>query len=291
MLFHHGVIAVRDLRRAIDVFRDVIGLDTRPGGRHGGRGTENAVIRFRDSYIELLSIFDTQKEIAVSGLRGQVLADYLAGREGGLVGYCLATDEIFRRAEALRSTTMVEVPEPLLVTRKTPSGQELKWHVLLPGGVNWRRPWPFLIQADPGNPDENAGAPKAGHSLGATGVAGLGVVVRDLARSEALYRHFGLVPSGRDGVPELGAERLRFVREGFSIDLLAPAGPGAVRMELDDAGEGLFQLSLCVEDMGRARAWLARSNIALLPAPGCPGGQLIPPGRAAGARLVLVNAS
>jgi hypothetical protein len=62
-----------------------------------------------------------------------------------------------------------------------------------------------------------------------------------------------------------------------------------VRTELDDAGEGLFQLVLRVEDMERAAAWLARSGIALLPAPGCAGGRLIPPDRAAGARLVLTG--
>ena len=291
MGFHHAVIAVRDLAGAIGLFREVVGLDARPGGWHGGRGTENAVIPFREGYIELLSIFDAQKEIAVSGLRGQVLADYLAGREGGLVGYCLATDEIFRRAEELRGANIVEVPEPLAVSRRTPAGQVLQWHVLLPEGVSWRRPWPFLIQADPANPDEHAGTPAPGHPLGATAVAGLSVVVKDLARSEALYGHFGLAPAGRDRVPELGADRLRFVHEGFGIDLLAPAGAGAVRAELDEAGEGVFQLSLRVKAMARAAAWLARSNVALLPAPGCPGGQLIPPDRAAGARLVLVNAS
>lgn len=290
MRFHHGVIAVRDLQRAIRIFRDVVGLDARPGGRHAGRGTENAIIRFRDSYLELLSIFDAEKEIAVSGLRGQVLADFIAGREGGLAGYCLATDEIFRRTEELRSAGL-DVPEPLAVSRKTPAGYVLKWHVLLPGGVNWRRPWPFLIQADPANADDDADAPNREHPLGATGVAGLSVVVENLARAQELYgRQLGLRPAGQDRVPELAADRARFVHEDFSIDLLAPAGSGPVRAELDAAGEGLFQLLLRVADVQAAAACLAWSGVALLPAPGCPGGRLIPPDRAAGARLVLTAA-
>lgn len=144
MRFDHAVIAVRDLQHAIDVFREVIGLDARVGGRHAGRGTENAIIRFPDSYLELLSLFDADKEIAVSGLRGRVLADFIAQREGGLVGYCLTTEEIFRRAEELRSSGL-DVPEPLPVSRTLPSGHVLRWHVLLVSGVNWRRPWPFLI--------------------------------------------------------------------------------------------------------------------------------------------------
>lgn len=291
MLFHHGVIAVRDLQRAISTFRDVVGLDARPGGRHGGRGTENAIIPFADSYIELLSLFDAGKEIEVSGLRGQVLANYLATHEGGLVGYCLATRGIFERAEALRAAKLLDIPEPLPVSRRTPAGQLLKWHVLLPEGVNWRRPWPFLIQADPANPDENASAPKPVHPLGATGVAGIAVAVSDLSRSEALYRLLELPPAQRDRVPALGADRLRFIGEGFSIELLAPAGPGAVRTEIDAAGEGVFQFSLRVKDIGQAGAWLARSSIVLLPAPGYPGEHLIPPDRAAGARLALTDAS
>lgn len=287
MRFHHGVIAVRDLQQTIRTFRDVVGLDARPGGRHAGRGTENAVIRFRDSYLELLSIFDADKEIAVSGLRGQVLADFIASHEGGLIGYCLATDEIFRRAGELRSAGL-DVPEPLAVSRKTPAGHVLRWHVLLPGGVNWRRPWPFLIQADPANADEDADEPDREHPLGATGVAGLSVVVEDIARGRELYgQRFGLQPAGEDRVPELAADRARFVHEDFGIDLLAPAGAGPLRAELDSAGEGLFQLLLRVADIKAATAWLAQSRIALLAAPGCPGGWLIPPDRAAGARLVL----
>lgn len=287
MRFHHGVIAVRDLQRAIQVFRDVVGLDARPGGRHAGRGTENAIIRFRDSYLELLSIFDEEKEIAVSGLRGQVLADFIRTREGGLAGYCFTTTEIFRRAEELRGYGL-DVPEPLAVSRTVPGGHTLRWHVLLPGGVNWRRPWPFLIQADPANADEDADQPAREHPLGATGVAGLSVVVEDLARGRELYgQRFGLQAAGDDRVAELAADRVRFVHGGFSVDLLAPAGAGAVRAALDSASEGLFQLLLRVPDIQTATAWLARSRIALLPAPGCPGAWLIPPDRAAGARLVL----
>lgn len=287
MKFHHGVVAVRDLAESIRTYRDVLGLNARAGGRHGGRGTENAVIAFEDgSYIELLSVFDAEKEIAVSGTRGQVLADFIRVHEGGLVGYCLDTTEVFEQVARLRGEG-VEVPEPLLVSRKTPAGDLLRWHVLLPGGVNWRRRWPFLIQPDPANVDENAGAADRVHPLGITGVCGVAVAVEDLERSKSLYKAFGLRLSGEDRVPELGAQRARFVQEGAAIDLLSPTAPGAVRTELDAAGEGLFQLALRVRSLDASKSRLAKSGVTLIPAPGYEGCWLVPPARAVWARLLL----
>jgi catechol 2,3-dioxygenase-like lactoylglutathione lyase family enzyme len=286
MEFHHGVVAVRDLAEAIRVYRDVLGLNARAGGRHGGRGTENAVIAFEDgSYIELLSVFDVEKEVAVSGTRGQVLADFIRVHEGGLVGYCLDTTEILQQADRLRAEG-VQVPEPLLVSRKTPAGDLLKWHVLLPGGVNWRRRWPFLIQPDAANVDENAAADRV-HPLGVTGVCGVAVAVEDLQRSKSLYEAFGLRLSSEEGVPQLGAQRARFVQQGVVIDLLSPTAPGAVRTELDAAGEGLFQLTLRVRSLDASKARLAESGITVCPVRGYEGCWMIPPERAVWARLVL----
>jgi catechol 2,3-dioxygenase-like lactoylglutathione lyase family enzyme len=287
--FDHGVIAVSNLEPAIRIYRDVLGLDARHGGRHAGRGTENAIIRFPDTYLELLSLHDAEKEIASAGLRGQVLADFIRNREGGLVGYGLGTSEVFRRTEELRRAGL-EAPEPRLVSRKLPSGSLLKWHVMLPGGVNWRRPWPFLIQGDPANADCAAEEPPGNHPLGVTEVTGVSVIVANLERGRDLYgRQFGLVLSGEDQVPELGAARARYALGDLSVDVLAPAGPGLVRTELDSVGEGTFELLLRVADMQAAAGWLARSQITLQPAPGYPKGRLIPPDRAVGARLILTT--
>lgn len=283
------MIAVRDLESAIRIYREVLGLDARHGGRHAGRGTENAIIRFPDTYIELLSLHDADKEIASAGLRGQVLADFIRSREGGLVGYGLGTNEVFRRADELRRSGL-DAPEPRLVSRNLPSGSVLRWHVLLPEGINWRRPWPFLIQGDPANADCAAEEPPGDHPLGVTGVAGVSVVVEKLERGRDLYgRQLGLALSGEDQVPELGAARARYALGDLSVDVLAPAGAGQVRAELDSAGEGTFELLLRVADLQAASGWLARSQITLRPAPGYPAGRLIPPDKAVGARLILTG--
>jgi catechol 2,3-dioxygenase-like lactoylglutathione lyase family enzyme len=286
--FDHGVIAVRELDPAIGIYRDVLGLDARRGGGHVGRGTENAIIRFADTYLELLSLRDPAKEIEAAGLRGQVLADYLQRREGGLVGYGLTSGEIFRDAERLR-TSGLEIPEPRSVSRTLPSGNVLRWHVLLPERVNWRRPWPFLIQGDPSNQALAAEEPPGRHPLGVTKVVGVAVAVQDLQRQKEFYAgQLGFRQAGEDRVPELAALRARFERDGLCVDLLAPSGPGPVQAELDADGEGPFNFTLRVESVQAAARWLGRSGIALQSVPGYPDARLIPPERALGARLLLL---
>lgn len=287
--FDHAAIAVRDLPAALGVYRDVLGLDARPGGRHTGRGTENAIIRFEPDYLELMAVYDARAEVAAAGQRGQVLVDYLTRREGGLVGYCLATDEVEVLARRLRASGLALVG-PVAVERVRPDGQVLRWRLIWPGGVNWRRPWPFFIQAAAPAGAQPAFDPPGDHPLGATGVAGVAVAVFDLERGKDLYgRQLGLGWRGEDLVPELAARRARFGLGNFAIDLLAPTGAGLLQAELDEVGEGPFELRLRVQSLERARAWLDRSGVRLGPAPRIPGGRLIPPDQALGARLILTE--
>ena len=51
--FDHLVIAVRDLDAAIARYQH-LGFEVTPGGKHTGRGTYNALIRFGLDYIELI---------------------------------------------------------------------------------------------------------------------------------------------------------------------------------------------------------------------------------------------
>jgi catechol 2,3-dioxygenase-like lactoylglutathione lyase family enzyme len=288
--FHHAVIAVQVLDGAIGVFRDRLGLDARLGGRHAGRGTRNAIIRLERGYIELLAVPDPTAEIAAAGERGRVLVDYLTRREGGLVGYCLASDDIRADAERLRRNGL-ELVGPVPVERRRPDGETLRWQLIWPGGVNWRRPWPFIIASE--TPDlERTGADEPGHhELGAVGVAAISVAVRDLSAGRALYeQQLGLTPTGEeDIVPELAARRVRYRLGDVRIDLLAPSGPGPVAagVEFD---EGPFQLTLRVRSLPAAKTWLARSGIDLTPDPSRAEGWLIPPERALGARLGVVQA-
>jgi hypothetical protein len=160
---------------------------------------------------------------------------------------------------------------------------------LLVDGINWRRPWPFLIQADPANAENSVAEPPRDHPLGATGIGGLVVAVTDLARAKDLYAQFGFKLSGEDQVPEYAANRARMTQDSLVVDLLSSAGAGPIRAEIEESGEGVFQLLVRVTSLQTAAAWLARSQINLLPAPGYGTARLIPPDRALGARLVLTE--
>jgi len=88
----HVVIGVRDLDEAMQAFQQ-LGFDVRPGGRHTGRGTHNALIRFGLDYLELLAICD-ESEVTPSDEHGQFMLEYLRERSGALLGFAFASDNL-----------------------------------------------------------------------------------------------------------------------------------------------------------------------------------------------------
>jgi catechol 2,3-dioxygenase-like lactoylglutathione lyase family enzyme len=281
--FDHLVVAVSDLDRAMDSYRS-LGFEVFPGGRHEHRGTHNALIRFGGlDYVELLSVYDRERAVK-SGLNGRTLAEFVEGRDGGLVGHCYATDDI--EAEAARAREAgVEMVGPFEMRRARPDGRTLAWRLTVPEDIPWRRRWPFVIQWD--DPDEERLAIEGvgAHENGASAVAGVSVAVRDLDEATGLYSVlFGSGPRRTDEVPELAAARASFEVRGFGVDLLAPTREGPVKEALEGDGEGPFEARIRVEDLAAARALL----------PGAEeddGGLRVPPDRALGARIRLVQGS
>ncbi|WP_041424810.1 VOC family protein, partial [Thermobaculum terrenum] len=86
----HVVVAVRDLQRAMEKYRER-GFDVQPGGRHTGRGTENAIIRLGLEHIELISLYD-RREAEEVGIGRRSLVEYLDRWDGGIVDWAVATD-------------------------------------------------------------------------------------------------------------------------------------------------------------------------------------------------------
>jgi catechol 2,3-dioxygenase-like lactoylglutathione lyase family enzyme len=283
--FDHAVIAVGDLDLAIEAY-GALGFEVFPGGRHENRGTHNALIRFGGAdYVELLGVYDPETA-AESGLNGRTLAEFVADREGGLVGHCYATDDIQEEAARTREAGL-EMVGPFEMKRERPDGRELTWRLLVPEDIPWRRRWPFFIEWN--DPDEVRLAMEGvgNHANGARSVSGVGVTVRDLEEAVSLYSVlFGMGPFRRDEVTDLAATRASFEVRGFTIDLLSPTGSGPVREALDSDGEGPFEVGIVVEDLTVARGAMG--------AAGGTGGQdeLRPPTDATlGARLVLTERS
>ncbi len=278
------MIAVRDLAAASKAYADGLGFDVRPGGRHTGRGTENTLIRFGLDYLELIAIYD-EGEATRAGRDS--LAQLLRRHAGGLAAFALATIDIDADADRLRAAGL-EATGPFAMQRQRPDGTSLSWRLLVPGGDQYRKPWPFLIQWD--QPDEERlvrEAPGA-HPNGARTVAEIAVVVADLEGAADLYeRQLGLPLVDRDPEPELAAAGARFTAGRCRVRLLTPAGPGLVEDALAALGEGPFQAVVAVEQLEEARRELTRRGTSVGPAPGVPGGLLIDSGPALGARLTL----
>jgi catechol 2,3-dioxygenase-like lactoylglutathione lyase family enzyme len=286
--FDHAAVAVRDLDAAIRRYDD-LGFAVSPGGQHPGQGTRNAIIRFGLDYVELLAVADEAAARAGS-LSGPMLADFVRAREG-IAGYALATTTIEQAATRFDrgSGAAVTAEGPFPMQRRRPDGNLLAWRLLVPHGVPWRRPWPFLIQWD--TPDEQrlSWERPGTHPNTVTGVAGLTLVVADLARTLDLYERRLEVPlSGQDAVPDLAARRATFLVGTVRIDLLAPAGDGPVQRALADQGEGPYELALGASDLEQARRVLSQAGVACQPVAGNPAALSISPDQACGARLVLV---
>jgi catechol 2,3-dioxygenase-like lactoylglutathione lyase family enzyme len=285
--FDHVIIGVRDLDVATQRYQQ-LGFDVRPGGRHTGLGTHNAIIRFGLDYIELLSIYD-EAEARASKLGGPVLLDFLHKREGGLLGYALAVADIEQEAERFRGTELL-VEEPFAMQRLRPDGRLLTWRLLIPGGLGWRRPWPFLIQWDAPDEQRLSWEGLGTHPNGASAWIGAAVAVRNLESATDLYQHqFGLALQGSGEVSHLAARHTTFQLGTSNIDLLTPTAEGPVQQVLTDLGEGLLEVSLAVKDLDQARSFLRQRGIDFEPEVTGPGTLLISPHHALGARLILAE--
>ncbi|MFQ5947426.1 MAG: VOC family protein [Acidimicrobiia bacterium] len=285
--FDHAVIAVPDLDAAINRYR-ALGFDVSLGGEHEGLGTHNAIVRFGLDYLELLAVHD--HATAKAHPFGWGLMAFLRRRTGGLLGYSMATADIDIDAGRLRRHGLgAEGPFPM--ARRRPDGTQVSWRLLVPGGIPWRRPWPFLIQWD--TPDEATAALEEppDHPNRVTGVAAITVIVRDLEDGRRLHADiFGLEPEHHSGQPhQTQAGRAAFHVGDFEIKLVAPANHDPVRRELDEVGEGPFEVKLVSEDLGWSKQHLTRAGISVHTGWGDGSMLWIPTTAALGARLGLTG--
>lgn len=284
----HVMLAVRDMDDAIRRYQ-ALGFNVRRGGRHPGRGTENAVMRFGWEYLELIAVHDAA-ERARLGAEGAGLTDFLQRRVGGPVDPVFSTDALNALIERFRKAG-VEVTGPVPLQRVRPDGVVVANRCAQPGGrMSTRQLYPGFIQWDRQDPERMTGEWAGTHDIGAVGVAGISIAVADLMRATQAYRDLlGWMAQDEELVPELGARRVRGHIDELSIDLLAPMRSGPVQSELEQIGEGPFELRLRVQDLSRSKARLASVGIAPEPAPGCLDGWLLPIERTVGTRIVLVR--
>ena len=249
----HLVIAVPDLEGAIKTYRD-LGFTVVAGGRHTGIGTDNALIAFRDStYLELIGFYEPRPDHRWWGP---------LQKGGGLVDFCLQTDDLAGDAGALRAAG-VDMGDPERRHRARPDGIDVRWVCALARGVH-RGVAPFVIAEETGRGER---VPRQRtHANGVTGIGTVTVAVDDLATIRRWYAH-ALGTAGHDvACPELGAAGARFTIGPHRFEFLAPTGAGAVRQWLTTRGASPYAATLVGAprsaplDLGRT--WGARLALA-----------------------------
>src|SRR4051794_40772682 len=234
----HLVVVVGDLGEARSRY-EALGFTVVEGGRHPV-ATHNALVAFADgSYIELIAFYEPSPRHRW----WQALE-----RGGGLVDFCMQTDDLTGDVAALRRAG-VEVDDPAPLSRVRPDGFEVRWRLCIPG-EGYRGLAPFLIEDE--TPRAKRVPLETTHANGVVGIKGLILAVPDVSRPRAWYESI----LGRRGQPvwrrDLAARGVQFEIGRHELELLAPAnagsplagllaarGPSPYRAELHAAGDAL----------------------------------------------------
>jgi len=163
----HIVIAVHDLDKAIDTYRN-LGFTVVEGGRHPV-GSYNALIGFQDgSYVEIIAFYEESPNHA--------WWDLLHKRGGGLVDFCMQTNDI--RADYQQFKDLgVEMTDIVDLGRARPDGYYLEWINNKTLG-KYQGIVPFIIEDK--TPREERLPKETVHDNGVTGIHTLTLISRDI---------------------------------------------------------------------------------------------------------------
>ncbi|MEV5820314.1 VOC family protein [Micromonospora haikouensis] len=264
----HVMLAVPDLDAARAAFTACFDRPSRPGSRHPGWGTTNAVLRFADSYLELITVVDRAE---AAGRPASRRMTGVSDAGGGWVSAVLAAEDLPATCAALADRG-VPVSPPLDGVSVRPDGRRRRWRVgahgeefrtgRLPSLIEYLDPWP---EADPDPAELRRG--------GVHGVAGVDIAVTDLPAAAAEYA----VLLG--GPPALGDRSATWtLPDGRVLRLLAPAGSATpagsvgpvcagdpVAAHLDRLGPGLCAVALAVDSPAAVAAAVAGRGGAVRP--------------------------
>jgi hypothetical protein len=116
----HLVVAVRSLPEGIAEFERLTGIQAAVGGKHPGRGTENALVSLGGgAYLEIIA--------PQSGVTLSPRVEAMRGLDRlRIIGWAVSVSDVDEGATARRSAGFaVQPPQP--GSRVTPSGERLEW--------------------------------------------------------------------------------------------------------------------------------------------------------------------
>ena len=176
----HLVVASDDLDAAITNARTA-GFTVVPGGVHGSGNTHNALIGLADgTYLELFAP-------TAQGRAAEHRWFERIRNGGGLVDFCLLGADLGTEVARIRARG-IEYSDPYAMARVTPAGTRIEWLLSTPPGVTGQNGWPFMIEDTTPRAVRVPHAPELiRHPNHAKGVAGITVLVRDVAASARAF--------------------------------------------------------------------------------------------------------
>ena len=231
----HVVIAVRDLATASADYAEA-GFTVTPGGEHTGGVTHNALISFDDgAYFELIAFRNPDQP-----------QDHrwwpLFAKGEGLVDFALLSDDLVKEADRLNAAGLSA--EPRDGGRLRPDGQRIAWRSFNLQSTPATR-LPFVIEDVTPRDLRVPGGPATSHANGVAGVAGVIVVVADLARSAPAFAALLENDGPATNPAKTGAAAARRYPLGSQwIELVQPTDGSDLARHLADRGEGPYEIVL-----------------------------------------------
>lgn len=241
----HLVLAVRDLEAAADFYRR-LGFQVGARNRHPW-GTENRLVQFRSSFLELITVGDDPSQIQPHAPGrfsfGAFVRDYLERREG-LAMFVL--DSADAKADAAHFAAKgIGSFEPFFFERKgrRPDGSETHVAFTLAFAFDAAIPDASFFVCQQHFPENFWNAELQKHPNGASNVSAVTLSVAEPKAHTAFLSGFTGVPAGEDGA-------------AFHLQ-----DGGALRVE-KSAANGFVSFAVAVPDLARQAALLADAGIA-----------------------------
>ena len=218
----HIVIVVRSLEAAMSTYRQ-LGFTVVVGGRHP-YGSHNALIGFADgSYIEVLGFYEDSP--------AHPWWELLHERGGGLVDFCMATDDIRGDLAAFRAQG-VGMGDLVEGARSRPDGYQVRWINNKVGGDH-QGVVPFIIEDV--TPRVERLPRETEHANGVSGIHTLSLVTADLKRLAGIMAAVLGAEGQAISDDALGARGLRFAVGTHRLEYLTPSAAGSpLRRHLDE---------------------------------------------------------
>jgi catechol 2,3-dioxygenase-like lactoylglutathione lyase family enzyme len=234
----HIVIAVRNLDEASRDYAEA-GFNVLPGGEHTGGATHNALVTFNDgAYFELIAFTQPDQEPNPPHRWWSKLA-----KGEGLVDYAVLSEDLAQEAAEIQDRGAA-IDGPHDGGRIRPDGQRVAWRTLRSSDSD--DGLPFIIDDLTPRPLRVPNGTSSQHPGDFNSVAGLTIVVADLAGAERAYADV-LGTKGEEvtsTIPGAGSAR-RFSVGDHWVELVEPdATESALRTQLETRGSGPFEITL-----------------------------------------------